>query len=171
MAQLELLPVAPRTHICWDPVPAACLALLSWSSASPTLLLAKSFPTFQQPPPAVLPAAGILDSLAPLQEEAPELVLKGFSVTQLRGAASNTLKNGAHLMLYNRVHFCKRLQARQISSRVRKMLLGLLRLRNLGLLEYTEFCARILCARPIWLASNLLTTHPQHPNYCNFSFA
>lgn len=64
MAQLELLPVAPRTHICWDPVPAACLALLSWSSASPTLLLAKSFPTLQQPPPAVLPAAGILDSLA-----------------------------------------------------------------------------------------------------------
>lgn len=64
MAQLELLPVAPRTHICWDPVPAACLALLSWSSASPTLLLAKSFPTFQQPTPAVLLGAGILDNLA-----------------------------------------------------------------------------------------------------------
>lgn len=37
MAQLELLTVAPRSsHICWDPAPAACLALLSWSSASPT---------------------------------------------------------------------------------------------------------------------------------------
>lgn len=48
MAQLESLTVAPRSHICWDPAPAACLALLSWSSASPSLLLAESFPTFQQ---------------------------------------------------------------------------------------------------------------------------
>lgn len=63
MAQLELLIVAPRSHICWDPAPAARLALLSWSSAFPTLLLAKSFPTFQQPPPAVLPGAGIPDNV------------------------------------------------------------------------------------------------------------
>lgn len=36
MAQLELLIVAPRSHICWDPAPAACLALLSWNNSSPT---------------------------------------------------------------------------------------------------------------------------------------
>lgn len=108
MAQLELLIVAPRSHICWDSAPAACLALLSWSSASLTPLLAKPFLAFQQPPPAVLPGAAIPDNLTLSTGGSPRAwSVMGFSVTQLRGAASDTLKDGAHLILYNWVHCCK----------------------------------------------------------------
>lgn len=173
MAQLELLIVAPRSHICWDAAPAACLALLSWSSASPTLLLAKPFPTSQQAPPAALPGAGIPGTLTlSLHRRRPQSeVCDGILCDTAEGDSLWHLEEWSSFDTVQQGTLLQRLQGRWISSRVRRMLHGLLRLRSLGLLEYTEVCARILCARPIWLTSSPLTTHPQHPNYCNFSFA
>lgn len=129
MAQLELLIVAPRSHICWDPAPAACLASLSWNSSSPPPRSSLS-PYLCSSSCHQQCSCGrwILDKPDTQTWVSPTVwSVMGFAVTQLRGQPLRSWRMEPIWYLYNSV---QKLHCRWFSSIVKKMLYGMLRLKN-----------------------------------------